>query len=293
VIDFTVVVPTYARPGPLAACLGALAALDYPADRFEVVVVDDGSPEPADAVAEGFTGRFQLRVLRQTNNGPAAARNAGAKTARGRWLAFTDDDCRPDPGWLTALRHAFDAAPDALVGGRTVNVLTANPYAEASQLLIDYLYGYYNRPERRDWFFASNNLALPRDAFAALGGFDTRFPRAAGEDRELCNRWSSSGLPFHYASDAIIQHAHAMTLRGFIRQHATYGRAALHFHRTRHARGQGCLTPEPFSFYSGLLRSPFQHHRGRAALTGTALIALSQAANAAGFFLERVRDRRG
>jgi glycosyltransferase involved in cell wall biosynthesis len=290
--DFSVVVPTYRRPAALAACLEALATLDYPADRFEVVVVDDGSPEPASGVAAPFAARLPLQMLRQPNQGPAAARNAGAQAAHGRWLAFTDDDCRPAPGWLAALRQVFSAAPDALVGGRTVNVLTTNPYAVASQQLIDFLYGWYNRAERTDWFFASNNLALPREAFLAAGGFDTRFPQAAGEDRELCDRWAHLGHPFRSAPDAIVNHAHTMSLGGFVRQHTTYGRAAFHFHRVRQARGQGRLTPEPLAFYRGLLGHPFQHRQAGAALVGAGLVALSQVANTAGYFLEAARGAR-
>ncbi len=81
------------------ACL----RLDYPADQFEVIVIDDGSSMPIDA----WSGDSRVRVIRQDNKGPAAARNAGIASARGAFLAFTDDDCVPEPGWLAALVEAL------------------------------------------------------------------------------------------------------------------------------------------------------------------------------------------
>jgi hypothetical protein len=64
--------------------------------------------------------------------------------AKGQFLAFTDDDCRPAADWLQALAQRFATAPDHAVGGRTVNALTNNPYTTASQLIVDFVYAYYN-----------------------------------------------------------------------------------------------------------------------------------------------------
>ena len=101
----SVVVPTFNRPAALASCLDALARQDYPADRYEMIVVDDGSaPTEAAAIAETAT-RHRVRLVRQENRGPAAARNAGVREAHGAYIAFTDDDCMPAPGWkLNAFR---------------------------------------------------------------------------------------------------------------------------------------------------------------------------------------------
>src|SRR5215813_1646861 len=95
---FSIVVPTYRRPAILAGCLDAVARLDYPCDRFEAIVVDDGggAVELPRAYAD-----VDMVLLTQAHAGPAAARNTGAARARGDFLAFTDDDCRPDPGWLS------------------------------------------------------------------------------------------------------------------------------------------------------------------------------------------------
>lgn len=287
---FSVVIPTYNRPDQLRACLDALVRLTYPRDAYEVIVVDDGGVAPLDAVVAPFRETLDLRLLTQENGGPAAARNTGAAQARGTYLAFTDDDCAPAPDWLDALAARFRSHPEALVGGRTVNALPENPYAEASQQLIGYLYAYYNAASDDARFFASNNMAVPAAAFRDAGGFDVTTLRATAEDRELCDRWAYLGRPLVYAPDVVVRHAHTMGLRGFWRQHFNYGRGALYFHRVRRMRGQQALTPEPLSFYTDLVRYPFGRTSPPAAAAQiAALMAVSQVANAAGFFYEAAR----
>jgi len=190
---FTVVVPTYDRPRQLAECLAALADLDYPRERFEVVVADDGTPASPERVVAGFRDRLDLRLLTLPHGGPARARNAGAEVARGEYLAFTDDDCAPAVNWLRCLAARFAESPGHAIGGRTINRLDRNPYSTASQVLIDYLYGYFT--PRRGRFFTSNNLAAPTSLFQAVGGFDVSFPLPAAEDRESASGGRTSAIP--------------------------------------------------------------------------------------------------
>ena len=117
-----------------------------------------------------------------------------------------------------------------------MNALPDNPYATASQLLISYLYEYFNRSSRAALFLTSNNFAMRRDRFHAVGGFDERFPLAGGEDREFCDRWLRKGMRLVHTHDAVIQHAHPLSLTSFVRQHANYGRGAYHYHQRRRER---------------------------------------------------------
>jgi len=285
--SFSVVVPAYRRPGALVACMRALALQDH--RDLEVIVVDDGSPEPLAPAARAAAAGLALTVHRQGNAGPAAARNAGGALASGDYLAFTDDDCRPRPGWVTALAERARAHPGALLGGATVNALPVNPYATASQALVSYL---YRAPTGAGRFFATNNIAVPRDAFREAGGFDASYPDAAGEDREFCLRWSGQGREMVFVADAVVDHAHHLDLRGFVRQHTAYGRGAARFHGQR-APGRGPFTQlEPVGFYLGVLRAPFADPDVRHPAPVAALLALSQAATAVGFLAERARRRR-
>ena len=289
----SIVVPTYRRPARLADCLRSFTALDYPPDRFEVVVVDDGSGAPPEAAVAAAGRRVHTSLVVVEHAGPAAARNAGAARAKGELLAFTDDDCRVTAGWLRAFAARFRTGDGAMLGGRTVNALTANACASASQVLIDYLYRHYNADPDNARFFASNNLAVPTDRFQHLGGFDTSFALAAGEDRELCHRWRGAGHRLVYVPDAIVLHAHALTLRQFWRQHFDYGRGAAHLRSRLPRERESAISLESPSFYLQLLTCALRLPRGaprRASIT--ALLAFSQMATAAGVWRERWRRSR-
>ena len=284
---FSIVIPTYNRPAQLNVCLQACARLDYPDDRFEVIVVDDGGSSSLDAMAARFHGVLKLKLLRQENAGPAAARNKGASEATGEYLAFTDDDCAPESNWLQELASQFSVSPDCVVGGQTINALSDNIYSTASQLLISYLYSYYNATPDQARFFTSNNLALPADRFRSVGGFDTSYPLAAGEDRELCDRWLHLGHRMAYAQGAMVYHAHPLTFTTFLRQHFHYGRGAYCFHQIRARRGNRRIKIEPLSFYRNMLVYPFSRTRGGWALILALSLVIAQVANAAGFFFEK------
>jgi GT2 family glycosyltransferase len=279
----SVIIATFARPQQLERCLVALSRLHFDPSQWEVIVVDDGSPGAIDSIIEQFSKQLNLRLLKQTNAGPAAARNNGAARANGEYLAFTDDDCLPEPSWLCSLVARLESAPNSLVGGRIINSLNNDIYATTSQLLIDYLYEYYHAGKRSGAFLSSNNLACSADAFGSIGGFDSRFPQAAAEDRDFSTRWAESGKPLLYAPDSIVYHAHALNIKRFIRQHFTYGRGAFHYHKLKATRIGQDLRVEPFKFYFNLLSYPFRQADLDKRFQIAVLLGISQIANALGF----------
>lgn len=284
---FSVVVPTHNRPGLLRECLEALANQDLAADRFEVVVVDDGSTgPPVSKIVDEFQSRCRIRLFGQRRGGPSQARNFGAEQARGDYLAFTDDDCAPAPNWLSALSLRLAQNPGAGIGGQTINALADNRYAAASQALIDYLYSYYNQDDGGARFFTSNNLALPAARFRELGGFDTSYTRAASEDRELCSHWLQLGYRLIYAPEARVYHHHEMGAIEYWRQHFNYGRGAHRYHLARRARGQRRPPLEPLAFYLRLVAWPFRERVTAGAVMQSALLAVSQIAHTTGFLRE-------
>jgi len=288
---FTIVVPTYDRPRQLRDCLAALAGLDYPRERFEVVVADDGSPEPPREVVEALRNSLDVRLLAAPHRGPATARNLGAGAARGELLAFTDDDCRPAPGWLRALAARLYAEPRAAVGGRVRNGLVGNRFSAGSQLLIDFLYQRWNETPDGPVLLTSNNLALRTDLFREVGGFDASFPLAAAEDREFCDRWRARGRVLCFAPEAVVDHYHELDAQRFWRQHFGYGIGAHHFHRLRAARGAARAGMEGPGFYLGMLAFPFSRAPVFEAAALSAMFALAQVANAAGYLSARRGQR--
>ena len=284
---FSIIVPTYNRSAQLAACLESLSQLDYPREGFEVIVVDDGGNMPAEEICYGFRERLNIESITQPHSGPAAARNAGSSRAKGRFLVFTDDDCLSKSDWLRQLEILCLAAPQNIIGGRTLNLLQENPFSQTSQLIVDIVYDYYNQGPGGPSFFASNNLAVPAACFHRLGGFDTQFTTA--EDRDLCDRWLHRGYQMTYAPEAVVYHAHLLTLAAFWRQHFNYGRGAFRFHQVRARRGSGPFRPE-FGFYLHCLRVlSLKPHRYRATLP---IFLVWQIANTAGFFFELIQSRR-
>src|SRR5262249_30883442 len=141
--------------------------------------------------------------------------------------------------------------------GATRNGLPGNTFSEASQALVDYLYAYHAANPDRPRFFASNNIALRRDVFEQIGGFDVTFREAAGEDREFCHRARHRGHAMLSVPEAVVLHEHALGFRSYLRQHFTYGRGARRFHHIRSRRYAESLSLEPLSFYLSLPRHPF------------------------------------
>jgi glycosyltransferase involved in cell wall biosynthesis len=282
----SVVIPTFGRPDKLAKTLRALDRQDN--TDFEVIVVDDGSSQPVQLESLPTSDRFTLSIFRQENRGPAAARNLGAQQASGGILLFTDDDCLPVPEWVTALKHAIQCCPEALIGGLTFNGLQDNRWSSASQLIIDLVYDHFNRDPEDAYFLTSNNLACRRDLFLELGGFDTDFRRAGAEDRDFCDRWRMSKRPIRLLQEPLVEHRHAQTFGKFLDLHYRYGRGAYLYQSRRQQRGSGTMA-EDLGFHRALLQSAPSRLRNFPVTDKIAnIFALIcwQLANAAGFLRE-------
>jgi GT2 family glycosyltransferase len=288
----SIVVPTRQRLRSLRRCLDAIATSDYPIHRIEVIVVDDGGCGGSALcdMVRPLRGRLEIHVRKTPGLGPAGARNVGSQEAAGEVLAFTDDDCRVDSGWIRTLCAAIGPSAQTAAGGRTVNGLRDNRWSAASQRIIDIVYAYYNANPRHAAFLTTNNLVVPKEAFHDLGGFDERYSTA--EDRDFCRRWLASEREMIYTPEALVYHEHALTFAGFWWQHFNYGRGALQFHRA--AAGEGWLQII-LGFYGSMPRfiatiADDNPHGGGGGLAGlTADLVLWQAANTVGFAWEAAR----
>ena len=249
-------------------------------------MVDDGSRLSIAPVMHRFQNQLNLQNIYQDNAGPAAARNTGAARANGEFLVFTDDDCQPAPDWLNHLFNQIQQTPDCLIGGQTLNALPQNPFSSASQALVSYLYKQYNQDHQGAHFFTSNNMALAAYLFREMGGFDTTFPLAAGEDRDFCARWLAAGNKMTYVPKALIHHSHSLNLTGFVRQHFNYGRGACRFHKLRKNQNPGNSAHESAAFYLNLVFHPFAQSKNFRALLQTGLMFISQITNTAGYLWE-------
>jgi glycosyltransferase involved in cell wall biosynthesis len=197
-LDISVVAPTYQRADRLRRLLAGLEAQDVPTGGFEVLVVDDASTDHTTAVLEEAIARgaIDIRVVRQPRNrGPAPARNAGAQLAQAPVVAFIDDDCTPEPGWVAAMARAF-ARNDRLgvAQGRTVAPSgERGPWTIAREI-----------SDETPWFEGCN-IAYRREALLATDGFDEVIGWY-GEDTAVGWRVVEAGWERDFVDDAIVTH---------------------------------------------------------------------------------------
>ena len=285
---FSVIIPTFNRPACLRACLNGFLGINFPRNQFEVVVVDDGSLVKPNDVVEPFREHLDISLITQQHAGPATARNTGATRARGSYLAFTDDDCVPSPGWLCALSYGLTESPECLVGGAIVNGLPENSYSETTQMIQAYVYDYHQRRPDTVFLFNGSNMAMSARRFADLGGFSPSFRQAGGEDYDFCNRWHVAGLKSSYVPGAIVYHTHPLNFRGFCRQHFTYGRGLLVCRARMGSQSGRRLRLEAAGFYIGMFLFPLSQGVGLGRWLKLARVFLSQAATIAGACIEAI-----
>ncbi len=196
----SVVIPTYRRPHLLLRCLGALCAQTLEKERYEIVVVDDGLDRATEQVVASWArvrSAPSIRYLTSgaVGSGPAVARNIGWNAAHGRIVAFTDDDCRPLPGWLAAAIPLFDDQEVSGVWGRIAVPLSDDP--------TDYE---RNTAGLEQAPCATANCFYRKSALSAVGGFDERFTSAWREDSDLQFSCIEQGYKLIPAPDAVVEH---------------------------------------------------------------------------------------
>ena len=214
--QISVVVASHDRPLRLLWLLNALEDQTLAADRFEVIVAHDSRPPRTQTLLaeHPLTRRGSLRVVQQTPGTGCAPvlRNAGWRAACGELIAFTDDDCRPQPGWLEALATASQQTPRDVLQGAVrsdpdeATVLAQVPWARTLHV------------DPPIWHAATANIAYPRELLERLDGFAEEIRGPGGEDTDLWARAEDAGARLVAVPDALVYHAvHPMTLSQYLR----------------------------------------------------------------------------
>jgi GT2 family glycosyltransferase len=213
-VAVSVVVASHGRHLRLRWLLNALEEQTLDQARWEVVVVHTYDADTAARVLDSHplkrSGRLSHHHVEPGTGSPSKQRNIGWRVARGELIAFTDDDCRPEPEWLERMVAAAERAPGAVVQGRTKpdplerEILRA-PHVRTLNIAPVNLYK------------QAANILYPRALIERLDGFDER--AVAGEDVGLWLRASREGAQIVAASDAVVSHAvESHTLPGIVRQ---------------------------------------------------------------------------
>lgn len=236
-IALSVIVPAYRRIRETERLLESFAASVV---DFEVVLVDDASPEPIGPAVEKFRNRIDLVVERQPRNqGPAAARNAGVRKAKHDILAFTDNDCVVDPTWARRMHRFMQDAPPKIagVGGRVLAL---------GDDLFSHYYTYHKildpwLDHGRWLYVVTANAAFRRTAIEEVGCFDDAIRVPGGEDPGLCFKLLERGYRLEYHAEAVVFHDYRASVRDFVRTFFRYGAGCRHqadHHAGAHVRSR-------------------------------------------------------
>ena len=209
----SVVIPARNAAASLRTLLASLEAQRLKRDRFEVIVVDNGS---TDATAE-VAAAGGARVVQEPVANRSRARNRGVAVAAAPLYAFTDADCVANPRWLEELLRCAPSAP--LVAGRVQLTVTDEPNALER---FDRLWRFGQRDWVEQGWASTSNLLVRREAFDAIGGFDPAW-REGGEDVDLCVRAGRAGHSLAYCDEALVLHPGERELRPFLRRFVMHG----------------------------------------------------------------------
>jgi glycosyltransferase involved in cell wall biosynthesis len=228
-VHISVVIPTHGKVGLLRRTLASLERQTFPRSDFEVVVVDDSSPDETPEFLRTYAGPLRLLpVFQNANRGRAAARNAGLAAAGGELIVFLDDDMETVPEFLAA-HHAFHAeAPDRVGVGDVENApeVTDSPIVRyMSTRGAQKIRGRGPLPWK---YFSTNNSSVRRSHLARIGFFDEEFVTYGFEDLELGYRlFRNLGLTFWFVEQARSLHIHYHDLDDVLRKKFLSGRSSL------------------------------------------------------------------
>lgn len=225
--ELSVIVPTYGRPETIRTLLAELDLQTLAPERFEVVVVDDGTPTPIEVDATQHA--YALTLLRQPNAGPGAARNLALEHVRAPLTLILNDDAAPAADLLERhlIAHAQCAPKTALLGTfRFTRAALQSPFVQVlqfSNLLFDFPSLVHGR--RYGWqHFWTCNLSLPTEALRAVGGFDAaNFREPICEDVELGYRLGQLGWQVEFREDLVCEHDHVLNARGYFQRMTRLG----------------------------------------------------------------------
>lgn len=230
----SVIIPTYNRKDVLRKCLEALYNQRYAKEKYEIILIDDGSSDGTEAMISSLASYSPViaRYFRQENKGPAAARNVGVRNAKGELVLFIGDDIIATPTLLEKHTETHVKYRDQNIA--VLGFTTWSPEIKKT-LLMNYLeesgaqFGYasiqdrYNVPYK---YFYTSNISLKRQFLLENGLFDEDFPYAAWEDIELGFRLTKNGLRLILHPEAVGYHYHAVRKKDVKRRFELSGEAA-------------------------------------------------------------------
>jgi glycosyltransferase involved in cell wall biosynthesis len=212
----SIIIPALNEERMIGGCLESLAQLDFAHERFEVILVDNGSTDRTREIAESFHDRLDLRILEKRGVRISALRNFGAHEARGPIVAFLDADCLAPKEWLERMVDLVPAQGAGIVG--------AHYLLPENSTWVGRTWHRYQEAEKAGEVshVPAGDLIMRREDFLRLGGFDESIQ--TNEDYELCERARANGMTVHaIPAIGVVHLGTAQTLRAFFRKQAWHG----------------------------------------------------------------------
>lgn len=247
----SIIVPAYNASDIIKTCIEALLAIEYPKDKLEIIVVDNNSGDETRSLIEKYPVILETETKIQSSY---AARNRGILRATGEIIAFTDSDCIVEPQWIKeGVKFFVDKNCGAVAG----EIISSPP----TTLIEEYLKSRYFLSQKHTLnhsfypYPQTANAFYRRSVLETIGFFDPQM--VSGGDADISWRMQmQTGYRLCHAPDAIIQHKHRNTIKGFYEQNRTYGigRFDLETKYEKEMRAKGILLRKDEHFIISLIR---------------------------------------
>ena len=248
----SIIIPVKNRPQDIQECLASLASLDYPKDKVEIIVVNDGSTDSTTKVIQ----TFDIKAIHLTQSiGASACRNLAAREANGELLGFTDSDCVPHPHWLKELSPYLNDERVGVVGGYVSNFynqsLLDRYEAVKSSLNMGPSPYRVENGKSSTAYVPSCNLIIRKKAFSEIGGFQADLH--VGEDVDLCWRTRKLGYHLLYVPRGEVKHKHRNDLWQMLKRRFDYGTSEALLYLRHKDKRKMLYSPAFYSIFYGFI----------------------------------------
>jgi cellulose synthase/poly-beta-1,6-N-acetylglucosamine synthase-like glycosyltransferase len=224
----SIIIPTFNRSNKISRCFDSLFNQTYPKDRYEVIIINDGSKDNTEEVLKEYQKKAPCAFIwdTQENQGIAKATNSGISRSKGDFICFTGDDCIPENDWIAKLINGFnDDTRIGAVGGKVISYQTNTPvqqFIEDAHVLD------------QEAFIKKNTLitgsaAYRKQVLMDIKGFDNFL--IACVDLDISIKTQILGYKLRYVPEAIVYHDHPATAKGLFSQQYRNGKGYVQLHR--------------------------------------------------------------
>ncbi len=239
----SIIIPAYNSERTIGKSLEACQAQDYPNDRFEIIVINDGSRDGTEKIIKYYDVRY---ICHQGNKGPASARNTGWKNAKGDYVFFLDSDCIPDRDWLSKTMAHYTREDIVCVGGRYG--IANEESLLASCIYTEFLVRYSRMPGFTK-YIGSHGYSFRKNFLERIGGYNEEYTAASGEDNDLAYRILASGYKPMFDQEIVIRHYFPTRLLSYLKTQMIHGywRMKLYKDFPKMMKGDEYSTPWDFA----------------------------------------------